>query len=273
MKRIFTMFVFTAAVAGYAFGECSSDEKRALTAFDHAWGEASVAGDRSRLTGMYADDFVGMPEMQGKAAALDAAVKAAEQGRMDPKGSDKVTYDHYLITCTPSSATITHRNTINTQIGEGGKPQTYYTRSVHVLEKRGGKWLVVGNAGSGLDDQTTLWYLEQDYNEAIQKQDRKWFEANYAPDFTSITGTTARLMNKAEDIADTVNDKVKIELAETTDISTRIDGTTAIITGVFRVKGKDEKGAAFDRRSRYTDVWIKRDGRWQVWSSQGSLMQ
>ncbi len=50
----------------------------------------------------------------------------------------------------------------------------------------------------------------------------------------------------------------------------RIDGNHAVITGVFRLKGKDEKGAAYDRKIRYTDTWIKRDGRWQAWSSQGT---
>ena len=52
----------------------------------------------------------------------------------------------------------------------------------------------------------------------------------------------------------------------------RIDGRFAVITGTFRLKGKDEKGTAFDRKMRYTDTWIKRDGRWQAWSSQGTNM-
>jgi ketosteroid isomerase-like protein len=51
----------------------------------------------------------------------------------------------------------------------------------------------------------------------------------------------------------------------------RIDGNNAIITGIFRTKGKDDKGA-FDRKTRYTDVWIRRDGRWQAWSSQGTVI-
>ena len=50
----------------------------------------------------------------------------------------------------------------------------------------------------------------------------------------------------------------------------RIDGNYAIITGTFRVNGKDGKGAGFDPKIRYTDTWIKRDGRWQAWSSQGT---
>lgn len=272
MKRILVSLILTLGTAGYAFGQCSPADKKALEAFDHAWGTATLAGDRAALENIYANDYTGLPGMQGKATAIDNAVRAAERNKANPANADKTTYDHYLISCTANSATITHRNTVWTPVGAGGKPETFYSRSVHILEKRGGKWQVVSNAGSGLDDYDVIWYLEQDYNDAIAKQDRSWFEKNYAADFTSISGSSGRLMDKAEDIADTVDSGAKMELAETTNMNIRIDGRTAIVTGVFRTKGTDAKGAAFDRKIRYTDVWIKRDGRWQAWSSQGTPM-
>ena len=43
-------------------------------------------------------------------------------------GADKVTHDHYMISCTPNSATITHRNTVWTPNGEGGKPESLYAQ-------------------------------------------------------------------------------------------------------------------------------------------------
>jgi ketosteroid isomerase-like protein len=193
-----------------------------------------------------------------------------ERNKANPAGADKVTYDHYRISCTPVTATITHRNTIWTPTGEGGKPATFYARSVHVLEKRGGKWQVVSNAGHDLDDYMTLGYLEQDWNNALLKRDKDWFDKNYAADFSSVSSTSAKLMNKAADIADTLDDKGTMELAETSDLDIRIDGRTAVITGIFRTKGKDDKGAAYDRRLRFTDTWIRRDGRWQAWATAGT---
>ncbi len=258
-----------AALAISATAQCSDADKKALEAFDHAWGAASVAGDRGALMNIYADDYMGLPAMQGKAAAIDAAVKAAERGKANPN-PDKVTYDHYLIACTPMSATITHRNTVWTAEGMGGKPETFYTRSVHVLEKRGGKWQVVSNAGGSLDDAAVLWYLEQDWNDAGVKRDKDWFEKNYASDFTSVNSRNGKLMNKGEDIADTMNDKGTPELNETTDMNIRMEGNTAIVTGIYRTKGKDDKGVAYDRKIRFTDTWIKRDGRWQAWATAGS---
>jgi hypothetical protein len=39
---------------------------------------------------------------------------------------------------------------------------------------------------------------------------------------------------------------------------------------VNHVKGKDDKGVAFDRWIRFTDTFVKRDGRWLVWATQGT---
>ncbi len=49
-----------------------------------------------------------------------------------------------------------------------------------------------------------------------------------------------------------------------------IEGGTAIITGVNRFKGRDEKNQPFDIRFRFTDTFVKRDGRWQIWATQGT---
>jgi ketosteroid isomerase-like protein len=53
---------------------------------------------------------------------------------------------------------------------------------------------------------------------------------------------------------------------------TPTDGNVAIVTGVNRVRGRDEQGKPFDRRVRFTDTFIRRDGRWQVWASQGTVI-
>jgi ketosteroid isomerase-like protein len=259
-----------AALGCTALGECSEADKKALEALDRSWSDAGTRGDRAALTAIYADDYAGLPGMQGKASAIDATMATFERNKANPSQS-KTTYDHYLITCTANSATITHRNTVWSPDGHGGKPETSYSRSVHVLEKRNGKWQVVSNAGNALDDSATIWYLEQDWNNAVWKRDKTWFENSYANDFSSVSSLTGRFMSRADDIADTVNDKSVLDLVETTDMNIHVDGDIAKVTGIFRLKGKDEKGA-FDRRIRYIDTWVRRDGRWQAWSSQGTLI-
>ena len=270
MKNTVLLITIVLATALSVAAECSDADKQALAALDGKWSKAGQAGDKAALMALYADDYMGLPAMQSKTSAIEATMATFERNKANPAGADKVTYDHYIISCTPMTATITHRNTVWTPHGTGGKPETFYTRSVHFLEKRNGNWQVVSNAGNDLDDYAILWYLEQDWNNAIWKKDRAWFEKNFAADFTSISSTSAKVMSREEDIADTVNDKSTFDVVETTGMNIRIDRNFAVITGTFRLKGKDEKGTAFDRKMRYTDTWIKRDGRWQAWSSQGT---
>jgi ketosteroid isomerase-like protein len=272
MRYILGSLIVVIAVAAAAFGECSAADKAALEAFDRAWGTANENGDRAALMNIFAEDYTGLPGMQGKAAAIDGAVKAAEENRKSPN-PDKVTHEHYYISCTPNSATITHRNTIWTANGTGGKPETFYTRSVHMLEKRGGKWLVVSNAGSPLDDSGVLWYLEQDWNTAFWKKDKAWFQNNWAADFSNISSETGKITDKDEEIAGVMGDKSTYDLVETKGMDINVDGKTARITGIFHLKGTDDKSKAFDVNMRYTDIWVMRDGRWQAWSSQGTYMK
>lgn len=271
MKTLVGTFVLVLASFGVAFGECSAADKQALEAFDKAWSKTNQSGDRNAMSKIYADDFAGFPGMQTKTAAIDGALATFERNKANPS-NETVAPDHYRISCTPTTATIVHRNVIWTPDGPGGKAATIYTRSVHFLEKRGGAWQVVSNAGNDLDDADIIWYLEQDWNDAILKKDKAWFESNYAPDFQSVSSTTAQRFDKAGEIADTVDAKGTMELAETTGMNIRVDRNFAIVTGTFRTKGKDEKGVAYDRSVRYTDTWIKRDGRWYAWGTSGTVV-
>ncbi len=270
MKSIFVLFVLTFVFAGYAFGECAIADKKALEAFDHAWSDAGDKGDRTALMNILADDFTGLPAMINKTQSIEGTMRAFERNKANPQNRDQVSSDNYMISCTPMTATITHRNVVTTKNGTGGKEETFYSRSVHFLEKRGGKWQAVSSANHGLDDYGVLMYMEHDWSNADVKRDMSWFERNFASDYSGISSTTGKLSSKGEEIAGMKSDKSVLESAEATDMNIRIEGNSAVVTGVYHTKGRDEKGQPFDRRIRYTDTYIKRDGRWQVWASQGT---
>lgn len=270
MKHFFLMLILTFAFAGHAFGECSESDKKTLEAFDRAWGDAGVKGDRNALMTIYADDYMGLPGMQNKTVTIETTMTAFERANANPQTADKLTHDNYLITCTPVSAVITHRNIVTTKHGKGGNEETLWTRSVHFLEKRGGKWQVVGNAGNNLDESAMLGYMELDWNTADRNKDLGWFERNFAADYSSISSLTAKIATKTEDLADMKTDKSVTEWNDLSNMNVRIDGNTAIVTGVVHSKGRDDKNQPFDRRVSFTDTFIKRDGRWQVWATQGT---
>lgn len=270
MKHLLLVSLTLFLASAPAFGECSAADKRTLEDFDRAWTEASRVGNRSVLEQIYADDYLGLNPggTQTKSQAIESAVRDAEATRRNPNPPPPFTSDYYMITCTPMTGVITHRNVLKTTVD--GKEQTSYSRSVHVVERRGGKWQVISNASHPLSDAAVLAYMEREWADAMVKKDTAWFERTLASDYSSVHPMTGGRLTKAEDIAEMTG--MGITSAELSDINTRIEGNTGIVTGVGRVRGRDKDGKPFDVRVRFTDVFVKRDGRWQALSSQGTVI-
>src|SRR5262245_15417707 len=179
MKQILVIALILAASAVPFAGQCSEAEKKALQEFDSAWSKANLDGNKAALEVIYANEFVAFPSMDGKAVAVANAMAAFERDKANPQSANKTTYDHYMISCTPMTATVTHRNTTFRPGGNGGKGDTVYSRSVHFLEKRNGKWVAVSNAGGPLNDSDMLSYMELDWINAVRNRDIAWFDKNY----------------------------------------------------------------------------------------------
>ncbi len=273
MKRILTTTLLVLSATTLAFGQCSEADKQKLMAFDKTWGEAGQRGDKAFLQNVYADDYTNMSPAGTltKAQAIENAVRDADRRKADPQNADGLSHDNYVITCTPNTATITHRNVITAKAD--GKERNFYTRSAHFLEKRGGEWKVVSDAGGPLGDAGQLLYMEMEWSDADKKGDVAWFERNLAADFHGVNSLTGKLTTKAEEVADIRNRKEVFDSALSSDMDVRVEGNTGIVTGVYRLTGRDEKGQPMDRRIRYTDVYVKRDGRWLVVASQGTLIK
>ena len=270
MKQIVFVALLVLAASTGMYGQCSDADKKKLEEFDRAWGDAAVRGDRSFLENTLADDYMSVSVLgtQTKTQTIDNQVKQAEQARTSTQKQPVTVPDHYVITCTGKSATITHRNTTTSVVD--GKEHTQYSRSIHFLEKRGNDWKVVSSTGHQLEDAPMLLYMEEDWNDADVTRSAAWYENNYADDATSISSRAGALTSKAEDVQDMKTTKRVIESAELSETRVRLEGNVGIVTGVNHVKGHDDKGVAFDRWIRFTDTFVKRDGRWLVWATQGT---
>ena len=251
--------------------DCSSADKKALEAYDRSWGDSATKGDRAALDQIYAVDYLGLTSgnIMNRAETIDSAVRDADKAR--GTAQPVVTHDYYVINCTANTATITHRNTIVTT--EDGHSRTNYSRSIHVLENRSGRWQVVTNTGNPLGDTAQVMYLERDWNDADMSGNASWFDTNFASDMSNISSRTGKMTNKAEEIADLKSRKSVMSSEELSDLNARKEGDTVVVTGINRVKGKDGEGKAFDTRVAFTDVWVKRDNRWQVLASQGTSIR
>jgi ketosteroid isomerase-like protein len=271
MRAVLTAVAIVSCVSGPAFAQCPEADQKKLEQFDRAWGDAGDRGDRAQLQGIYADDFAGLSVstgFTGKTQTIDTAVRDSERARTSARPAPKVVHDYYMIGCTPATATITHRNVITTMVD--GKEKTAYSRSVHFLEKRAGRWQVVSTAGNPLGDAAVLLYMEREWNDADLTRDYAWHERNYSDDFSGISSRTGALSTKSEDIAS--SKKATLTSANLSELDVRVEGNTAVVTGINHVTGTDDKGAAFDRTVRFTDTFVKRDGRWLVWATQGTAI-
>lgn len=271
MKRTFAVAaVLVVCVSRSLLAQCSDADRSALQAFDKAWGDASTRGDRAFLEQALAPGFVAHAPagVTDRATAITNTMTAFEAARTNPQ---PVTVpDRYTISCSGNTATITHRNTTPAAAGSNDGPA--YSRSVHFLEKRGNRWQVVSSTGHGLQDGALLVYMEQDWSDAYKARDVAWFERNYASDATEVSFLTGKLESKSQSIASMKADKAVYESLELSDMNARVDGDMAVVTGINHVKGRAADGKPIDWRLRFTDTFVKRDGRWLVLATQGTTI-
>ena len=251
------------------FAQCSEADKAALTKFDKDWTAANATGDRNTIATFYADEFMTFPNMIDKNAAINNAVAAFERNKANPQAVATTVTDHYQITCSGTTASMIHRNK-TTPAGGAGQPT--FSRSVHFLEKRNGKWIAVSNAGGPLNDSDMLRYMEMDWINAVKRRDHEWMEKNYASDFTEVSFVTGDVNNKRRSIDTFKADKTVFDVMEVSDVTVRVDGNSAVVIGKGYGRGKMGDGKPFDVTLRFTDTYIKRDGRWQAWASQATMI-
>ena len=114
------------------------------------------------------------------------------------------------------------------------------------------------------DAAPALLQLERDWADALRRQDLGWMEQHYAPEYT-WTGPDGAINDRATDIEDTKN--FTLDSLEMSDTRVRVNGDTAVVTGVTALKGK-YKGEDISGRYRFTDTLVRRDGRWLILASQ-----
>ena len=102
-------------------------------------------------------------------------------------------------------------------------------------------------------------------HERIQAQigaNAKALERIYANDFIGI-GPSGTVRTKPQVISDFTSGDLKFQSITTDDVRVRVYRDAAVETGRSTMIGQD-KGKAVPRDNRFTRVWIKQAGRWQL---------
>jgi ketosteroid isomerase-like protein len=109
-----------------------------------------------------------------------------------------------------------------------------------------------------------------------------WDQAEKNKDATALAGLLAdnlvyvdydgSLRNKQQFLASIKSASVSSEQINNEGVTVRLyNNNVAVSTGIYRDKGV-ENGKPFQRRGRFTNVWINQNGTWQCIASQSTLI-
>jgi len=126
---------------------------------------------------------------------------------------------------------------------------------------------VAGESNMVSSNERVVKALERNYAEAVIRQDVPALERILADDFIA-TSSRGELRNKGQEIDDIKpSPDYVMKGFDLDDVSVRVFGDTAIATGRSTLKAS-YKGRDSISLFRYTRVYVKRKGKWQVVSQQ-----
>lgn len=121
--------------------------------------------------------------------------------------------------------------------------------------------------------QIELMQLERDIGEANIRRDKAFFERVEADEFI-FTDSGGGITTKTEDVAslDKPVGEFKLVSYIVDEMKVFVYGKTAVVTGRTTTvsRGKDREVTS---RSRFTDVFVRRDGRWQIVAGHSSRIR
>jgi len=127
-------------------------------------------------------------------------------------------------------------------------------------------FVILGNSliakAQSSDTRQELIALEQNFNAALLSADWRAVERIYADDLV-FTNADGSVTNKSDEVGAVKSGDIKFESIEMSDVKVQDLGDVAVLTGklVERVRYKTtDLGGTY----RFTDVWAKRNGLWQI---------
>lgn len=116
----------------------------------------------------------------------------------------------------------------------------------------------------------------------IKKQEQNWAQATvkegaaavdqYEADDIIDTDPSGRVTDKTQDKTDLSSGDLKFQSIELSELKVHVYGDTAVAAGTSTVKGT-YKGQDISGKYRFTDVWVKRNGKWHAVASQSTKLQ
>lgn len=110
--------------------------------------------------------------------------------------------------------------------------------------------------------EAKLYRLNAEYVDAFLKSDGDWFDTHLASDFRCIL-PSGEMLDRNAFLAELAQPRAIASLT-VEDVTVQFEGDTAIV----QARTVFTRSDGHEGQSRYTDVWIGRDGRWQTLTAQ-----
>jgi len=81
-----------------------------------------------------------------------------------------------------------------------------------------------------------------------------------------ITFENGNIYGKMGYLSYSSGSSIRVLLAEMSDLKIRMHGDTSVLTGAYHEQG-ELKGQSYDYHDRFTDVWMKKSGKWLLIAS------
>lgn len=87
--------------------------------------------------------------------------------------------------------------------------------------------------------------------------------ANLLDDDFVITFEDGSTYGKTGYLSYSASSSTSVQSVEISEMKVRMHGDTAVVTGIYHEKGIDNR-QAYDYHDRFTDVWMKKAGKWRL---------
>jgi ketosteroid isomerase-like protein len=128
---------------------------------------------------------------------------------------------------------------------------------------------LIAAAADDSTDVATIRSAELKIAEAYKSRQVDSFASLLDDDFV-ITFEDGSVYSKTGYLSYSASSSTRIEVAEIADMKVRMHGDTAVVTGTYHEKGMDNRDA-YDYHDRFTDVWMKKAGKWRLISAHYSV--